>query len=335
MNINSKKTVLITGGAGYIGSKVATDLINKKFKVIIIDNLSTGYESLIPKKAIFYKLNIINLKKIKKIIKKYNPYAILHFAASLSVSESQKKPLEYFKNNVLGTKKIIEASIDTSVKNFVFSSTCAVYKGSLKSVNENSLKKPSSIYGKTKLLAENIIIKKLKKTKINYSILRYFNVGGADLKNKIGCINKNNQLIKNLSYNIARKKNNINVYGKNYKTKDGTCIRDYVFINDISKFHFFSLKYISTSKKNIILNCGYGKGYSVLEIIKNFEKYSKRKINIKFKKRRAGDLSSVICNNRKLVKFLKVKLTRKPLQKIIQSSLLWEKYLSEKELLTK
>jgi UDP-glucose 4-epimerase len=321
MDLNS--SILVTGGAGYIGSKVVKDLINKNFNVIVVDNLSTGYKKLIQKKAIFYKCNIANKNKISQIIKINNVKTIFHFAASLNVAESYFKPKKYNLNNYEYTKRLLDLAQKLDVENFIFSSTCAVYDENLKKVTENSKKKPKSNYGKSKLKAERYIQSKVKKN-FNFAILRYFNVAGADIKNKIGCINQTGQLVKNLSQNIAAKNYFIDVYGNNYKTKDGTCIRDYVLLDDISKIHIASLEYLMKNKKNIILNCGYGKGYSVLDVIKEFEKNIRKKININFKKKRKGDLSSVVCDTKKIKKLLGINLSKSPMKKIVKTSIQWE-----------
>lgn len=217
------------------------------------------------------------------------------------------------------------------MRNFIFSSTCAVYGNVSGKIEETKKPHPISIYGKTKLKAENIIKTFSKKFKFNYGILRYFNVAGSDLKNKIGCINNNNQLIKNLSVSIAKKKNFINVYGNNYNTNDGTCVRDYIFIDDLSKCHIKLLKVISKKNKSYVLNCGYGKGYSVLEIINKFELYCKVKIKKFFLPRRKGDVAKIFSNTRKLNKILGIKLKKNnKLKKIITTSVKWEQFINEK-----
>jgi UDP-glucose 4-epimerase len=319
-----KDKILVTGGAGYIGSKVSNDLIKLGHKVFIVDNLSTGYKKLIPKKAKFFFCDILNKNKITNIIKKNNIKVVMHFAASLSVEESQKNPTKYYKNNVLGTKKILEAISFCGIKYFVFSSTCSVYGDVKKKVNERQIPRPKSIYAKTKLKSELLIKKYSNKYNFYYSILRYFNVAGADLKNNIGCINSNGQLFKNLCLSIKDKNYKINIYGKDYETKDGTCVRDYIHLNDISKIHYLALKRLKKDKKSFIINCGYGKGYSVSEIVNNFEKYIKKKIHRIFEKRRGGDIAMIISDVSKMKKILNFKPIKKPLKKIIISALNWE-----------
>ena len=319
-----KDKILVTGGAGYIGSKVSHDLLKYGHKVFIVDNLTTGHKKLIPKKAKFFFCNILNKKKIINIIKKNDIKIVMHFAASLSVEESEKKPKKYYKNNVLGTKKILEASSQCNIKYFVFSSTCSVYGDVKKKVDENQRLKPISIYAKTKLQSELLIKKFSIKHNFYYSILRYFNVAGADLKNNIGCINNNGQLFKNLCLSIKKRNYKIKIFGKNYNTKDGTCVRDYIHLNDISKIHYLALKILKKNKKSFTINCGYGKGYSVSEIVDSFEQYIKKKFKRIYKKPREGDIATIISDIKKMKKILNFKPSKNPLKKIISSALSWE-----------
>ena len=293
------KNILVTGGAGYIGSHIVEQLIKLKKKVIIVDNLSTGKRRLINKKAKFYKGDIKNSNKVDFVIKKNKIDSVIHLAASLSVGESQKKPKKYFNNNVIGTKNLVESSFKNGVKNFIFSSTCAVYKDGLKVVTEKSNLLPRSIYGKTKLLGEKLIINKFKKQNIKFAILRFFNVAGASKSGKIGQITEGHQLFKNLSIASKKKNPKINIYGNNYKTKDGTCVRDYIHVSDISKIHIKVLKKLNLNRKSIILNCGYGIGVSVLEVVNEFKKQIKKKITIVYKKKIKGDMEHIISNNTK------------------------------------
>ena len=319
------KNILVTGGAGYIGSHVVERLVNLNKKVFIIDNLSTGHKKLINKKAKFFFCDIKNFEKVRKIIKNNKIQSVIHLAASLSVGESQIKPKKYYENNVLGTKNILKACRLNNVKNFVFSSTCAVYKDGVSLVKENSILKPKSVYGSTKLSCEKLIVSKLKDKKINYTILRFFNVAGASVSGKIGQLSKGDQLFKNLSIAVKKKKPKINIYGNNYDTKDGTCVRDYIHVSDISHIHILALKTIKKLKKSFILNCGYGKGISVLDAVKEFEKQIKKKIKIQYKKRRKGDMKKIIADNNKIKKLLKWKPNKNSLPKIVRSCIKWER----------
>jgi len=323
------KNILITGGCGYVGSHIIEILIKKKYNVIIVDNLVTGYKKLRHKKAKFYNLNILKTKKLKKIIIKNKIDSVIHLAASLSIGIGEKFPKSYFKNNVLGTQSLLDACRLTEIKNFIFSSTAAVYKDGLFKVTEKSKVRPKSVYGKTKLKAENIIIKNCKKYKINYGILRYFNVVGSSPSGNIGLINKGDHLFKNFSMEIFKKKPTFKVYGQNYKTPDKTTIRDYVHVSDLAEIHRKVLDQISLLKKSVILNCGYGKGISVMEVVKEFKKQSNKKVSILIKDRRAGDMEKIVALNKKLLKFIKWKPKYNRLHFLIKSSLDWEKKLSK------
>lgn len=323
--------VLVTGGAGYIGSKISYDLTDAGYKVFIIDNLINGHKKLINPKAQFFRISISNVRKIKKIIEKYKIKNIIHCAAFLNVEESGNQKKKYYKNNVLGTVKLLKAC-NIFIDNFIFSSTCAVYNTSKNPiVSENSNIGPKSYYGKTKYKCEELIKKYSKKYKFKYAILRYFNVGGSDEKLRCGCINSTNQLIKNLSINIVRKKYKINLFGNNYKTNDGTCIRDYIHVSDLSRLHILTLKFLFNKKKSLILNCGCGRGYSVLEIIKSFEKIIKRKIQIIVKEKRRGDIDQIFSINNKIKKKLNINFKFKTISEILKSSLSWEKKIYEKK----
>jgi len=319
------KRILVTGGAGYIGSHITELLIKKKKKVFIVDNLSTGFKKFLNKKAIFFKTDIHNLKKINQILKKNNIETIVHLAASLLIEESERSPKKYFKNNVEGTKKLLLALKDTSVKNFIFSSTAAIYKDGQFKVNENSLIKPKSIYGKTKVSCEKLITKYCSKYKINYAILRYFNIAGSSDSGKIGLLNKSDHLFKNYSREIMKKKPLLRVYGSNYNTEDGSCIRDFIHVSDIADIHYKVLQKINIIKKSKIFNCGYNKGTSVLEVAKEFQRQSSKKVKILITKRRKGDLVKIIASNKKLIKFINWKPKYNNLRKIVQSCLNWEK----------
>jgi len=323
------KKILITGGAGYIGSHITELLIKKKYDIFIIDNLSTGFKKLVHKKAKFFKIDLKEEKKIRSLILKYSIDSIIHLAALLDVNESQKKPIKYFQNNVIGTKNLLKASLNSKVKNFIFSSTAAVYKDGIFKVNEKSPTKPKSNYGKGKLKAEKLIKSNLQNTNINYAILRYFNVCGSSKSSKFGQINSYDFLFKNLAKNSLKKKPYVNIYGNNYKTKDGTCIRDFIHVSDLADIHYKILKKIHKTKKSVLINCGYGAGRSVLEVAKAFQRILGKKIKIIYKSRRKADLSQIIANNSRLTKLLKWKPSFNNLSTMVKSSIRWEKKLSK------
>ncbi len=319
------KNILVTGGAGYIGSHIVEQLVKKSFlNIFIVDDLSTGHKRLISKKANFIKANINKTQLIKKIILKNKIDTIIHLAAKTIVTESEKKPKLYYNVNVLGTRSLLNAAKNSSVKNFLFSSTAAVYGSKIRFVNENSRTLPDSVYGKTKLQAEHSVKKEFKK---NYIILRYFNVVGASPSKKIGLINKYGQLFKNFAVEILKKKPKLNVYGNDYNTADGTCVRDFIHVSDLADIHLKVLFKVSKSNKSIILNCGYGKGFSVLEVVNNFKKFSKNKVLVKFEKRRKAEIVESVANVIKLKKYLKWRPRFFNLKRMIKNSIDWEKKL--------
>jgi UDP-glucose 4-epimerase len=319
------KNILVTGGAGYIGSHIVEQLVKKSFlNIFIVDDLSTGHKRLISKKANFIKANINKTQLIKKIILKNKIDTIIHLAAKTIVTESEKKPKLYYNVNVLGTRSLLNAAKNSSVKNFLFSSTAAVYGSKIRFVNENSRTLPDSVYGKTKLQAEHLVKKEFKK---NYIILRYFNVVGASPSKKIGLINKYGQLFKNFAVEILKKEPKLNVYGNDYNTADGTCIRDFIHVSDLADIHLKVLFKVSKKNKSIILNCGYGKGFSVLEVVNNFKKFSKNKVLVKFEKRRKAEIVESVANVIKLKKYLKWRPRFFNLKRMIKNSIDWEKKL--------
>ena len=230
--------ILVTGGAGYIGSHIVELLVKSKNKVIILDNLVTGYRKLINKKATFVNADIKNKGKLVRIIKKNKINSIIHLAAYLNVSEAEKNKKKYYLNNVLGTKNLIEACKNTDVKNIIFSSSCAVYGNVSGAVSEKKKPNPIGYYGLTKFKGEELLKKYQKKFNYNYGILRYFNVAGASHSGKIGEIETSHgHLIKNLAIEALQKSPQIKIFGNDYKTKDGTCVRDYIHVSDLADIH--------------------------------------------------------------------------------------------------
>ena len=324
------KYVLLTGGAGYIGSHVAEELEKTQFKTIIVDNLVTGSKKLINKKSVFIKGNIKNIKLINKILKKYKVEHIIHLAALLNVSEAEIKKKKYYMNNVEGTLSLMKACKSTFVKNIIFSSSCAIYGSINGAVSETKEPKPKGYYAFTKFKGEQIIKQYSKKYDLKYAILRYFNVAGASDSKKIGEINKSHgHLFKNIAIASLKKKPIIKIYGNNYKTNDGTCIRDYIHVSDLANIHIKSLNFLRKKNKSFLLNCGYGKGYSVLEIVNFFKKINNRTI-IKFEKRRKGDVAKIYANTKKFNNLLKYKFKFNSISKILNSSIEWEKLRGSK-----
>ena len=325
---NSK--ILVTGGAGYIGSHIIELLIKNKNKVIIYDNLSTGYKRLINKKANFIKGDIRNFKKISKTIIKYKINSIIHLAAFLNIKESEKNKKKYYKNNIEGTLSLVKACRKSMVKNVIFSSSCSVYGNVKGSVSEKNKLNPKNYYAFTKYKGEEILKKYSKIYNYKYGILRYFNVAGASSTGKIGEIEKSHgHLFKNLAIQSLKSRPKIYIYGNNYNTKDRTCVRDYIHVSDLAEIHIKTLAKINSTNKSLIINCGYGKGYSVKEIANLFLSI-KKNTKIIYTHRRRGDVSQVFANIKKIKKILKWKPKHNDIKKILLSSIKWERKLNIK-----
>ena len=326
--MNKKQNILVTGGAGYIGSHIVEQLIKNKKKVIIVDNLVTGHKELINKKAKFFKLDVKNKLKVSKLIKDHNITSIIHLAAYLNVSDAEKNKKKYYQNNIIGTKNILKACENSKVESLIFSSSCSIY-GDLKgAVSENRAPNPQSYYGYTKYKGEELIKKLSLKYKFKYGILRYFNVAGASQSGKIGEIEKSHgHLIKNLAIQSLKNKPKVKIFGNDYKTKDGTCIRDYVHVSDLANIHIKALEYLENRKKSFTINCGYGKGFSVQEIVNIFKKI-KKNVEIQYEKRRPGDIAQIYANTTKFKKIFKWKAKYNDIKMIIQSAVKWEKKLN-------
>ena len=326
--------ILITGGAGYIGSHICEVFENTSHKIYILDNLINGYKELINKKAKFINSDIKNFSKLNQIIVRNKIDTIIHLAAYSNVSEAEKNKNKYFDNNIKGTKNIVRASKNTCVKNIIFSSSCSIYGTVRGAVSEYKKPSPEGYYAYTKYKGEEFIKKKSKSYGYNYAILRYFNVAGASPSKKIGQINSSlGSLFKNVSIQALKKKPKIHIYGDKYNTKDGTCIRDYIHVSDLAAIHVKIIEYLGENNKSIILNCGYGSGYSVKEIINIFKKIKKNVVVI-IDQKRLGDITQVFANTKKLNRLLKFKPKYNNIKKILLTSINWEKNINLKKKIT-
>ena len=244
------------------------------------------------------------------------------------MSEAQKNKKKYYKNNIIGTKNLLLSCRNTTVENIIFSSSCSIYGNIKGSVNERKKPNPQGYYAFTKYKGEQLIKKYASKFNYNFGILRYFNVAGASSSGKIGEIQRSyGHLIKNLAIQSLKKKPIISIFGNDYNTKDGTCVRDYIHVSDLADIHLKSLNYIHT-KPSLLLNCGYGKGYSVLDIVNLFKKMNKN-IIIKYAKRRPGDVAQVYADTKKSIKLLKWRPKYNNLKLILKSAFKWEKKIKK------
>ena len=325
--MNKKKKILITGGAGYIGSSVSNLLLDKGFEVTIIDSLLTGNKTLVPKKAKLVVCDISDEKKVEEVIQNNQFDLVMHFAGLIRVDESVKEPKRYNEFNFEKSKKFFKICLKNGLNKIIFSSTASVYGNPVNdNVAEDDPINPLNPYAKSKLNFENFLIEESKKEKINYIILRYFNVAGADEKLRTGLISKNpTHLIKIVSEVAAGKRDGMIIHGDDYDTYDGTTIRDYIHISDLADIHFISGVYLIDNDKSHIFNCGYGKGYSVKDVIKNFDKILDKKITYTIGPRREGDSKMVVANPTKFNNFFAWKPKYNDLIFILKTSLNWEK----------
>ena len=321
--------ILLTGGAGYIGSHTALSLIEKGNSVSIIDNLTTGDKKLIPNKAKYYKCDIADQKLIQKIISDNNFNLVIHFAGLTRVDESIRHPDKYDYNNFEKSKIFFESCINNKIKNIIFSSTASVYGDNNSSyIKETENLNPMNPYAKSKLKIEEYLIQKAKEKKISYIILRYFNVAGADIKNRSGLISKNSSnLVKVLCEVATNKRDKIIINGNDYKTKDGTAIRDFIHVSDIADMHYLVAKFMLKETFSDVYNCGYGSGYSVKEVIKEMEKILTKKLKVDIGPRRENDISISIANADKFKKKFNWKPKFNNLNYILTTALDWEKKL--------
>jgi len=322
--------ILITGGAGYIGSATSYLLLKKKIKPIIIDKLIYKKDNIIAKKSIFFKTNISNLSLVKKIIKKYNITSVMHFAAYKDVQESMSKPKKYYVNNYLITKKFIDCCKESGINYFIFSSSAAVY-GNIdknKKVSENSPLKPISVYGNNKKKIEEYLYK-ISNKNFKFFSLRYFNVLGADRNLKYGPIGSHiNSFSNNLHKSIIKRKD-FKIFGKNHQTLDGTPVRDFIHVDDLAIIHYKALAYLKKFKKNQICNCGYGKAYSIKEVVKILLQKKELNFNYSYAAKRPGDISYMVADVKKLHKILIWKPLHQNLRKMIFSELIWRNKLKK------
>lgn len=318
--------ILIVGGAGYIGSHVNKFLTKKGYKTIVFDNLITGHNDFV-KWGKFYKGDLGNLSDIENVFKENKIEAVMHFSAFAYVGESVKDPAKYYINNVSNTINLVETMRRYGVKYFIFSSTCATYGNPIKlPIDETHQQSPVNPYGRTKLIVEHILSDYENAYDIKYINLRYFNASGADTDLEIGeRHNPETHLIPLSIYNAFGINKTITIFGTDYPTKDGTCIRDYIHVEDLAQAHWLALEYLKSNNKSDSFNLGNGDGFSVKEILNIVEKISGKKLNIIEGARREGDPPVLISSSQKAKKVLGWIPKFKNIEKIIETAYLWHK----------
>lgn len=318
-------SILVLGGAGYIGSHAVNQLIDNDYDVVVVDNLQTGHEEAINKKAKFYKGDIRDKEFLTDVFKKENFDGVIHFAANSIVGESMQKPLMYFNNNVYGMQVLLEVMNENNVKHIVFSSTAATY-GEPKHIpiTEDMDTCPTNTYGETKLAMEKMMKWCDKAYGMKYVALRYFNVAGAKDDGSIGeDHNPETHLIPIVLQVALGKREFITIYGDDYDTEDGTCIRDYVHVEDLIEAHILALKYLMNGGESNVFNLGSSQGFSVKEIVEAVRNVTELPIPEKIGERRAGDPSTLIASSEKARKILDWNPTRTNIDRIISDAWRW------------
>ncbi len=320
-------TIIVLGGAGYIGSHTVYELIDCGEDVAVIDNLLTGHEEAVHPKARFYKGDIRDREFLDKVFKKEKPDALIHFAACSLVGESMEKPLKYYDNNLCGTKILLDSMVANGIDKIVFSSTAAAYGEPERiPILETDKTEPTNTYGETKLSMEKMFKWVGKAYGLRYVSLRYFNACGAHKSGKIGeDHNPESHLIPLILQVPNGKREFISIYGDDYNTKDGTCVRDYIHVTDLAQAHILAVKYLQNGNESDIFNLGNGVGFTVKEVIDCARKVTKHPVPARVTPRRAGDPAQLIASSDKAKQILGWKAEHNSLEEIISTAWEWHK----------
>ncbi|MBW8639336.1 UDP-glucose 4-epimerase GalE [Hoeflea sp. WL0058] len=325
-------SVLVTGGAGYIGSHMVWRLLDAGEEVTVIDCLSTGHDWAVPPEANLVVADIGDQESVQPVLKERGVDAVIHFAGSIIVPESVSDPLGYYLNNTVKSRALLEACVNCGVKHFIFSSTAAVYGTPERApVSEDADLHPESPYGNSKLMTELMLRDASAAHGFSYAVLRYFNVAGADSKGRAGQSTRNaTHLIKVATQAALGKRDGMEVYGQDYPTPDGTCIRDYIHVSDLVEAHYLALEHLRAGGGNLVANCGYGQGYSVLEVIDAVKKVSGVDFAVREADRRPGDPATIVADPAKIKAQLGWTPRHDDLSEIVRDALDWERSLERR-----
>jgi UDP-glucose 4-epimerase len=323
--------VLVTGGAGYIGSHMVWALLDAGEEVVVLDRLSTGFRWAVPDAARFYLGDVGDRSMLERIFQENRIDAILHFAGSIIVPQSVANPLDYYENNTAKTALLADAAIKAGIKHFVFSSTAAVYGDQPDDgpVRENAHPSPKNPYGQSKLMSEMMLRDAAHAHDFRYVALRYFNVAGADPQGRTGLSTEGaTHLIKIACEAALGKRPSVDVFGTDYPTADGTGIRDYIHVSDLVAAHLKALSYLRLGGEPLVANCGYGRGYSVLQVLQSVQRVGGGKFETRYGPRRPGDAAAVIADSTLARRLLGWLPRHDDLDHIVSTALAWENALS-------
>lgn len=324
--------VLVSGGAGYIGSHMVLALTDAGIDTVVLDNLTTGFQWAVSPAAKLVKGDIGNEELVLGVMNEHKIDAVVHFAGSIVVPDSVTDPLGYYLNNTVNSRNLMHCAVKSGIKNFIFSSTAAVY-GNPRTlpVYETEAPAPISPYGTSKWMTEQMLRDSYAAYGLNYVALRYFNVAGADPKGRSGqSTPRATHLIKVAAQTALGQRGHMEVFGTDYETPDGTCVRDYIHVSDLISAHMDALSHLKRGGESGIFNCGYGKGFSVLEVIKAVERVHGAPLNVKYGPRRAGDPAGIVAGADKAREILGWKPKHEDLDLIVDSALRWEQHLQRR-----
>lgn len=327
--LNNKRTILVTGGAGYIGSHTVLALLAAGHQVVILDDLSTGHREALNDEAVFVEGNVADRSLVSNIIREHGIRDAIHFAGSIRVEESVENPLKYYNNNTSASRDFIEACVDAGVERFIFSSTAAAY-GSPDSVpiTEDMPLRPINPYGWSKVMTEQVLRDVQAVSGMAVGVLRYFNVAGADPDGRCGQRTENaTHLIKIACEVAAGKRPGMQIYGSDYPTPDGTCIRDYIHVSDLADAHLRTLEWLPEGDGFNVMNCGYGRGYSVREVLAAVEAVTGKSLGAEEAPRRPGDPAELVADSSRLRELTGWVPKLDDFETIVASALEWEKGL--------
>ena len=329
-------TILVTGGGGYIGSHMVHALVDAGEPVVVVDNLTTGFRTALPESATLVVGDVGDLALLTSVIKTNAITEIIHFAASIVVPDSVRDPLGYYRNNTINTRALLEVAVATGVQRFIFSSTAAVYGNPQRvPVGEDAPVVPMSPYGNSKLMSEIMLKDAAAAHGLNYVILRYFNVAGADPRLRTGQATIGaTHLIKVAVETALGLRPQIDVFGTDYDTPDGTCVRDYIHVSDLVRAHFDALAHLRRGGSSDTFNCGYGHGYSVHDVIGAVKRASGRDFAVRLSARRPGDPASIVADAARIRAQLNWTPQFDNLDTIVAHALAWERKLAEMRTLT-